>query len=239
MGADNNMFPHIPGRLRELQSDSDIAFRRIAAWLENCSMNHPKCGQPKLDPKFPNRVIEVYASDSTATLVESKGKYGRYVALSHAWGMSPRLTATRGTIEDLKKGIAISFLPKIFQYDIEITRRLGIKYLWVDCICIIQDDMQDWERESASMAHIYRNSYVTVSASASSDSYSGCFPMRSRDSYISPTTRFLGYKTPREANGPNSYTLEYESPSQPGKRSRIYLFEEWSPGSESPQPQIM
>lgn len=182
------MFKHIPGRKREMQSDSEVAFRRIEAWLDNCRSHHPSCRPPPTNPQLPTRVIDVSFTDREVTLFESNGQRGRYMTLSHCWGTSSRLTTTKETLEDLKNGIATSFLPKTFQDAIKITRRLGVKYLWIDCFCIIQDDPQDWERESSSMAQIYRNSYLTIAASASSDSYSGCFPKRSKDSYIPPGT---------------------------------------------------
>lgn len=234
---DSPMFSHIPGRLRELQSNSDLAYRRLATWLKNCMDTHPNCNVSRSDPKLPTRVIDVSKTDRTVALIESQGGTGKYIALSHTWGKSPRLTATKKTVDDLKGGVAVSFLPKTFQDAIEITRRLGIKYLWIDCLCIIQDDPQDWEREAAAMTSVYRNSYITISASASSDSHSGCFPSRLKDSYVSPSTRSLGYKTPREATGPNSYTSQYEHHSRPGVLNRIHLFEEWLPGSLSVEPQ--
>lgn len=60
--------------------------------------------------------------------------------------------ATKATLEDLKDGIALTFLPATFQDAIKITRHLGVKYIWIDCFCIVQDDPQDWEREAACMA---------------------------------------------------------------------------------------
>jgi hypothetical protein len=143
--------------------------------------------------------------------------------------------ATRESVEDLQEGLAISFLPKTFQDAVKITQKLGIKYLWIDCLCIIQDDPEDWEAEAASMPYIYRNSYVTISASASTDSYYGCFPKRSMDSYVSPGTRSLGYDIPREVS--RAHSLAYEHSSNPGKLSRLYFFEEWLPGSSIHTPQ--
>lgn len=143
--------------------------------------------------------------------------------------------ATRESVEDLQEGLAISLLPKTFQDAIKITRKLGIKYLWIDCLCIIQDDPDDWEAEAANMPYIYKNAYVTISASASTDSYYGCFPKRAIDSYVSPATRSLGYDIPREA--PGSISLAYKHSSNPGQLSRLYFFEEWLPGSSFHSPQ--
>ena len=53
------MFRYIPGRLRELDSSSDTAFRRLTDWLKKCSSKYKYCDQPALNTKLPTRVIEV------------------------------------------------------------------------------------------------------------------------------------------------------------------------------------
>lgn len=231
------MFRHVPGRLPEPRSDSEIAYKRLEAWLKNCVDSHPRCRATTRETVLPTRVIDVFASRDRAALVESRGRTGKYIALSHTWGKSRRLTATKKTVGDLMEGIAVSSLPKTFRDAIDITRRLGIRYLWIDCLCIIQDDPQDWEREAAAMTRVYRNSYLTISASASSDSHSGCFPTRTGKSFVSPATRSLGYETPTVHNAPALYTIGYEDRSRPGRADHIYLYEEWLPGSLSPTPQ--
>lgn len=66
-------------------------------------------------------------------------------------------------------------LPKTFRDAIRIAQKLQIPYLWIDCMCIIQNDDKDWQQEAASMADIYRNAYLTFAAASSSDSNGGCF----------------------------------------------------------------
>lgn len=235
--TDNALFGHIPGRLPEPRSDSELAHRRLAAWLDNCLKNHSLCKPPASDPKLPTRVIDISVAPGKAAVVESRGKTGKYVALSHTWGRSPRLTATRRNMNDLIRGVSVSFLPKTFQDAIEITRKLGIRYLWIDCLCIIQDDPQDWEREAPAMTHVYRNAHITISASASSDSHSGCFPARKGEAHVSLSMRSLGYDTPRVLSESAIHTMEYEHQSRPGLRNQIHLYDEWLPGSLSSNPQ--
>jgi len=109
---------------------------------------------------------------------------------------------------------------------IKITRRLGIKYPWIDCLCIIQDGPAGWEVEAANMAYIYQNAYVTIEAAASADSYCGCVPKRNTDSYVSPGIRSLGYDRPREASGPDVFTMVYENTASRGKRSALHFFQD-------------
>jgi hypothetical protein len=219
----DSMFTRIPGRLREMRSDSKIAFRRLASWIGDCSANHQLCRPAPMNPSLPTRVLDVLASDRSVALLGTRGQRGRYMALSHSWGMSSRLMATASTLEDLKGGIAISFLPKTFQGAIHITKKLGIKYLWIDCLCIVQDDPLDWEREASAMGQVYRSSYLTLSAASSTDSNTGCFPSRTQDSYITPGTLSLGYQTTRDATGPDSCTLTFSQSSQPGKTSHAFI----------------
>ncbi|CZR60751.1 uncharacterized protein PAC_10647 [Phialocephala subalpina] len=221
--------PHIQRRFRELNSDSDTAFLRLERWMEDCGKKH-KCPPPLVNPNLPTRVLDVIASDRTVALLETRGQRGRYIALSHSWGTSPRAMATKATVEDLEDGIAISFLPKTFQDAIQITKRLGIRYLWIDCLCIIQDDKQDWEREASTMGDVYMNSYLTISAANSTDSYTGCFPKRKDEPYISSASLSLGYNSAIRVPGPDTCTVGIpRDPDRP--TSYLHIWKEWMPGS--------
>ncbi|RSM18499.1 hypothetical protein CDV31_002635 [Fusarium ambrosium] len=77
----------------------------------------------------------------------------------------------------LEGGIDLGNLPKTFQDAIKIARELKVRYLWIDALCIIQneDDHEDWKRECGNMASIYRNSYLTVAATWANSATGGCF----------------------------------------------------------------
>jgi len=79
------------------------------------------------------------------------------------------------TLSQRQASIPPSKLPKSFRDAIQITRRLGYEYIWIDSLCIIQDDPADWERESAKMAEIYENAVLTIAVSDAVDSLRGCF----------------------------------------------------------------
>jgi len=84
-------------------------------------------------------------------------------------------TTTRETLAERYRNIPFSQLPKTFQDAVQIARALGFQYLWIDSLCIIQDDTTDWELESAKMAGIYEESCLTIAATASVDSKGGFF----------------------------------------------------------------
>ncbi|PVH98971.1 HET-domain-containing protein [Periconia macrospinosa] len=113
-----------------------------------------------------------------------KGTVGRYVSLSYCWGHSQEFTTTRATMEARKAGITVADMPETYQDIIKITRELGLRYLWVDSLCICQDDRADWEKESTKMLSIYSNAYVTVSAIRAKDSSQGFLGPRSDRKFI-------------------------------------------------------
>jgi hypothetical protein len=90
------------------------------------------------------------------------------------WGNeSKRCITTQATLKSRKSSIPWDELPKTFQEAILVTRDLGLNYLWVDSLCIIQDSKVDWQLESAEMAGIYQNAFLTLAATSSPDSNSG------------------------------------------------------------------
>lgn len=104
------------------------------------------------------------------------GQKARYLALSHCWGTdhSPPKT-THETISSSRHKTPWWSLSKTFKDAIELTRELGIQHVWIDSLCIIQDDTDDWVRESSSMASIYANSFLTIAATGSEDGRGGLF----------------------------------------------------------------
>jgi hypothetical protein len=85
------------------------------------------------------------------------------------------LKTTTENVSAMKVEIFASDLPKTFLDTVTIVRYLGIRYVWIDSLCIIQNDDQDWKKESAQMASIYQNSMITIAATASNGADSGLF----------------------------------------------------------------
>lgn len=108
-------------------------------------------------------------------LIESLGLTGSYIALSHCWGQdnSP-LETTRKTLSSYLEEIQFPLLPKTFQDAVRITESLGISYLWIDSLCIIQHDEEDWKVETSKMEDVYSNAFITLAATGSSSSHGGC-----------------------------------------------------------------
>lgn len=79
-----------------------------------------------------------------------------------------------------ESGFEIGEAPQTLQDAVTITRHLGLRYLWVDALCIIQEDVEDWARESSRMTEIYSNAHVVLAADWGKDSTSGIFHKRAR-----------------------------------------------------------
>lgn len=99
-------------------------------------------------------------------LYASKGEKDRYAALSYCWGGPQPIVTTLASVEPHQESLVFELLPKTIQDAIITTRELGIRYLWIDALCIIQDSLEDKGRELNKMAGIYKNAYLTISASS-------------------------------------------------------------------------
>ncbi|KAI8633306.1 HET-domain-containing protein [Xylariaceae sp. FL1651] len=163
-----------------------------SAWLSNCISNHQDtCGQQArgdiLDwPGLPSRILDVKLLESADTiylqsrdLISSSDR--RYVALSHCWGkMEHPFCTTKDTLNDRMNGINVSAMPRTFQNAVIIVRSLGLRYLWIDSLCIIQGDEEDWAKEAADMSNIYRYCHLLIGAARGASDEAGFLQMRSQ-----------------------------------------------------------
>ena len=106
---------------------------------------------------------------------------GQYAALSYCWGGSQTGTLTGKNYNDYKNGLDLSKLSRTLQHAIQFTRSLDVLYLWVDALCIMQDDVSDEEIGIHRMSDIYRNAFVTIVVSSSASAENGFLHNRLRD----------------------------------------------------------
>ena len=132
--------------------------------------------------------------DSGFSPEESKAEDFRSTASSDEDSVGPTEGQDiRISREEFMAGIPSSELPQTFQDAITVTRRLQIRYLWIDSLCILQDSPEDWDHESAQMHHVYGNAYVTLAADDSRDSSEGLFRDRF-PSLVTPTIVATAWK---------------------------------------------
>lgn len=155
---------------------SDKVMNTIRIWKSECLEKHPLCAR-KTPFSLPTRVIDVGRADSSDDpyLLESGGRAAPYIALSYCWGSGKKFVSTRNSIAKRRERFMLAELPKTLRDAVLVTRRLGVRYLWVDALCIVQDDDTDWQSESSNMRAIYRNTSFVISALDASHSDSGMF----------------------------------------------------------------
>ncbi|KAH8879774.1 HET-domain-containing protein [Thozetella sp. PMI_491] len=158
---------------------SNAAVQWAMAQIQHCRTTHPLCEVEHPNWTLPTRVLDLGDDLSQLTadpkLHETHDEQAHYACLSHCWGRSLPVETTISTLEGFKQRISWQLLPKTFQDAIVFTRKLGIRYLWIDSLCIIQDDAQDWFAEASRMASVYEHAQVTLMAAASTDSSGGLF----------------------------------------------------------------
>jgi len=167
---------------------TDTACEESFQWalrvIQNCVKTHRACNPPPAT-EYPSRLLafDLPSSESptqpSVCLIEtdkvSAPLPSGYVCLSHRWGQSRSLKTEKHTLSSHARGIPWHSLPRTYQDAIHFTQRLGLRYLWIDSLCIVQDDEREWRHESVRMAAIYRNAFVTLAASKADDDQGGCY----------------------------------------------------------------
>ncbi|KAF5659840.1 heterokaryon incompatibility protein [Fusarium circinatum] len=159
-----------------VSSKSDECFMWIKERLHECENAHD-CWN-STDLKTPKRLLEI---SNDRLILRTNILKEKYATLSHCWG-----TLSSASIKLLKstygnfthEGIALGDLALTFQDAADVCKRLGIQYIWIDSLCIAQDDPQDWLEESTHMADIYANAFIGLFAGHAKDGNGGLYSNR-------------------------------------------------------------
>lgn len=159
---------------------------------------------------LPLRLLDVAPSElfNGVRLIEAGKRYqedqqnfaGRkgYTTLSYRWGQPKPLRTLHDTVQSFQDGIKWEALPKVFQEAIMVTRWINVRYIWIDSLCIVQDDPEELRHEMAKMGEIYQNSTLTIGATHSENTTQGLFlPRQTITSVALPTV----YMTNATADG--------------------------------------
>ncbi|KAK3390345.1 heterokaryon incompatibility protein-domain-containing protein [Podospora didyma] len=155
----------------------------IWEWRDACASTHEECNVSFHHGAagLPTRLIYVGSGiESPCRLVATSSPMPkewtdlRYAALSHCWGhVSNRTKSLKSNLGDFMIEIEAEKLSRTFADAITVTKMLGLRFLWIDCLCIVQDDELDWQREAAKMASVFSNAELTIAATASRNSDQG------------------------------------------------------------------
>ncbi|KAF2445386.1 hypothetical protein P171DRAFT_520191 [Karstenula rhodostoma CBS 690.94] len=131
-------------------------------WIDECVALHPECQQfPTWE--YPTRVIDVGTErDEIPRLCVSAKE---------------RPKGAHATLNELTTHIDSRILPQTFRDAVSTVRRLVIRYIWIDSLCIIQASAEDWQVEAALMAQVYGNAFC-LAATWASDGAKGLYPDR-------------------------------------------------------------
>ncbi|OAK97395.1 HET-domain-containing protein [Phaeosphaeriaceae sp. SRC1lsM3a] len=150
------------GRRLAAEPDSAERFHLVKSWFERCTRSHgPACALP-----------------ANLKLCITQGMSGHYVALSYSWGNGNSFKTTSQSIDRLESGFRTAELPSTLKDAVDVAHKMGFEWIWIDQLCILQGDLEDWSRESSRMAQVYSNSAFTICADLASSTNDGLFEER-------------------------------------------------------------
>ncbi|RSL46647.1 hypothetical protein CEP53_010256 [Fusarium sp. AF-6] len=145
----------------------ETSFTQARNWLEDCVQNHTECSRLDTKRRFtPTRLIKISTRQGRRILqLTEPHEEVRYAALSYCWGGEQVVRTTTQTIIRHQTRINFQDLPQTIKDAVVVTENLGLHHLWVDALCIVQDDERDKAFEIDRMGHVYENAEVTIAAS--------------------------------------------------------------------------
>lgn len=161
--TDNNAACFVAARDRVLDVAAPSSYKLALECIDSCKLLHESC--PISAPQIlPDRVIDCSNPDRPYIVITGGNRRGRYIALSYIWGGPQPLTTTHNITTYVKYGLEILDFPKTIREAILATSCLGVRFLWIDALCILQDSDEDKLIQIRMMAKIYRNSFLTLIA---------------------------------------------------------------------------
>jgi hypothetical protein len=174
--------------------------------LSECDTSHQKCSATLTGTRtisYPDRLLDLRRVsqdlDVGPTLIETQSSQWKnsgtqhYVALSHCWGKEPLLKTKKSNYDSFKESVCWSCLPRTFQDAILVARCLEVDFIWIDSLCIIQDDALDWAKQASKMGTIYDNAHITLCATGAKDGATGLFFDRTDVHTIAGTHEGISY----------------------------------------------
>lgn len=182
--TDPNLTDVPPNRSNSVQGFENHLNR---TWLDICRSQHPACNKGLgCTKEGPSRLLDLQAFEVSGDIKlvdcrkwDNAGQmsiFPRFVCLSNCWGepsARPKMT-TRASLSQHLERISLSELSQTFKDAIRISRQLEERYLWIDSLCIVQDDPRDWEIEAARMPAIYGSATLTIAALDAENGNGGC-----------------------------------------------------------------
>lgn len=164
-------------------SNSLISFRVINMWIRDCIENHSICKESATsDKSLPTRLVDLGATKEVLPRIclgRDLPSDTMYVSLSHCWGGISIMRLLKSNLATFQQSMPVDELPKTFRDAMEVCKRLELRYIWIDSLCIIQDSPEDWDYESRRMGDVYSLALFNIAATRAKDGTVGCFARRS------------------------------------------------------------
>lgn len=150
---------------------------------DECQTNHITCNASRNSSFVPTRLLDLsgfgQAEPSVCVMTVPSSFDKPYAALSYCWGKALNLRLTTNNLHSFTtEGMSCNELPATIQDACELCHELGISYIWVCSLCIIQDSERDWLEQSSMMADVYNGSEITISAAGSDGCNTGLYHRR-------------------------------------------------------------
>lgn len=158
-----------------------LAASRLRSWLQSCDEKHTLCRLAPTSIPAPCRMLDITLDmPRLVDIPQDKASERIYVTMSHCWGLKQPTKTTKENIKFRKEGVELKDLSPLFRDAIQLCRMIGCYLLWIDSLCIIQDDENDWMEQSQKMAEIYYNAYLNIVATSLPNSGGTLFHERFR-----------------------------------------------------------
>ncbi|KJZ70094.1 hypothetical protein HIM_10521 [Hirsutella minnesotensis 3608] len=170
----------------------DATWRIIQRWLDTCLQAHEACNQRPRVTFCPTRLLRLETANGPEPVFRvvdaSQVEPGtRYVTLSHCCGTDDdSIKLTQVTLAQLSSPQPLSVLPLTFKEALAVVNRLGLTHLWIDCLCILQDNALEQDTEASRARHVFSNAFLSIVASGTTSSSGGLFSTRN-PALVAPT----------------------------------------------------
>ncbi|OCL10071.1 HET-domain-containing protein, partial [Glonium stellatum] len=180
-GQQSGLGNNVPGNLGD-----PVLMDLASKWLRTCLREHRKCAAAQDPLWYPKRLLDLSATKSRLILTAEEKLEGGYATLSHCWGKDPSFhVLTADNVLQMQVEIHSVVLPATFRDAITVCRRLNIRYLWIDSLCILQrgtGSVEDWQEHAIAMRKVYANGLLNISADCATCADEGFF--RDRNPYL-------------------------------------------------------
>jgi hypothetical protein len=189
--AESPVANFISGRRGSKRLTSSIV-DKTRKWLDDCQDQHQYCPK-RCTPKLPKRVLAIAmdGDDSLRLHVSQKEERGEYAALSYCWGGDQQFKTTRSSISAYTKSMSLHLLPNTLRDAVKVCQKMGTRFLWIDSLCIVQDDPEDKNEEIAGMGSIYKNATYSIAAASARTVHEGFLSTAKDDSVLTKLPLYL------------------------------------------------